>query len=88
MRRVGVVVRGTVQGVGYRFSLRVVAERAGVSGWVRNRDDGSVEAELEGEDADLDTVLAWMAQGPPGARVHSRDVTDLDPTGVRGFAVR
>lgn len=88
MRRVGVVVRGTVQGVGYRFSLRVEAERAGVAGWVRNRDDGSVEAELEGDEGDLDPVLAWMAEGPPGARVTSRDVTDLTPRGDRGFAVR
>ncbi|SKB04459.1 acylphosphatase [Aeromicrobium choanae] len=86
MRRVGVVVRGTVQGVGYRYCLRVVAERAGVSGWVRNRADGSVEAELEG--ADLDTVLAWMAEGPPGSRVTSRDVTDLPTEGTQGFEVR
>ena len=88
MRRVGVVVRGTVQGVGYRFSLRVVAERAGVSGWVRNRADGSVEAELQGAPSEVDTVLAWMAEGPPGARVDSRDVTDLEPEGTQGFEVR
>ena len=88
MRRVGVVVRGTVQGVGYRYSLRVAAERARVCGWVRNRDDGSVEAELEGETADVDTVLAWMSEGPPGARVTSHDVTDLPIEGTHGFEVR
>jgi acylphosphatase len=82
------VVRGTVQAVGYRYSMRVVAERAGVSGWVRNRGDGSVEAEIEGAPSQVDTVLAWMAEGPPGARVDSRDVSDLEPAGDHGFDVR
>ncbi|GAA3532219.1 acylphosphatase [Aeromicrobium flavum] len=88
MRRVRVVVRGAVQGVGYRYSMRVVAERAGVVGWVRNRDDGSVEAEVQGEPSQVDTVLAWMAEGPPGARVEARDVTEIEPTADRDFAVR
>lgn len=88
MRRVRVVVRGSVQGVGYRYSARLVAERAGVTGWVRNRDDGTVEAEVQGEPTQVDAVLAWMAQGPPGAQVTSRDVTEAEPITERGFAVR
>ncbi|MCX6502808.1 MAG: acylphosphatase [Microbacterium sp.] len=65
MTRVRVTVRGTVQGVGYRYSLRRVADREGVSGWVRNRADGSVAAELEGETAAVEAVLAWAAADPP-----------------------
>ena len=82
-----VVVRGEVQGVGYRYTMRMVAREAGVAGWVRNRRDGSVEAEVEGTDAQVDEVLAWMAEGPPGSRVEDATVTDASPTGERGFDV-
>ena len=88
MRRVRVIVRGAVQGVGYRYTLRLVADESGVAGWVRNRRDGTVEAELEGEDARVDEVLAWMAEGPPGSRVDDATVTDAAPVGASGFEVR
>ena len=83
-----VVVSGDVQGVGYRYTMRMVAARAGVAGWVRNRRDGSVEAEVEGDPEKVDEVLAWMAGGPPGSRVDAAQVTDAAPTGERGFEVR
>lgn len=83
-----VVVRGEVQGVGYRYTMRIVAREAGASGWVRNRRDGTVEAEVEGTPAQVDEVLAWMAEGPPGSRVESATVTDAEPTGEHGFDVR
>ncbi|MET0297066.1 MAG: acylphosphatase [Microbacterium sp.] len=88
MKRVHVAVEGEVQGVGYRYTLRMVADESGVAGWVRNRRDGSVEAELEGADDAVDGVLAWMAQGPPGSRVEAATVTDAAPSGERGFEVR
>lgn len=88
MRRVHVTVRGRVQGVGYRWSTRLVAERERVTGWVRNCDDGTVEAELQGEPERLDAVLAWMAEGPPGSVVEARDVADLEPMESSGFDVR
>ncbi|WP_203580304.1 acylphosphatase [Microbacterium hibisci] len=88
MRRVHVIVRGEVQGVGYRYTMRMVAREAGAAGWARNRRDGSVEAEVEGTDAAVDEVLAWMAEGPPGSRVAEATVTDAAPTGERGFEVR
>ena len=88
MKRVHVVVSGMVQGVGYRYTLRMVADEAGVAGWVRNRHDDTVEAELEGNPDQVDEVLAWMAEGPPGARVSGARVTDATPTGDRGFEVR
>ena len=79
MRRVHVSVTGTVQGVGYRYTLQHVAQRAGDIGWVRNLRDGSVEAEVEGEDATVDAVLDWMRQGPPGGHVTSAHVVELVP---------
>jgi acylphosphatase len=87
MRSVRVVVRGDVQGVGYRYTLRIVARDAAVHGWVRNRRDGSVEAHLEGDADSVDDVLAWMAAGPPGAVVAAADVIEADPTGAAGFDV-
>ncbi|MHC3000230.1 acylphosphatase [Microbacterium sp. HJ5] len=87
MRRVHVVVRGGVQGVGYRYTLRLVADEAGATGWVRNRRDGTVEAEVEGTPGQVDEVLAWMAEGPPGSRVESATVTDASPSGSRAFEV-
>jgi acylphosphatase len=83
-----VIVRGEVQGVGYRYTMRMIARRIGVAGWVRNLADGSVEAEIEGTDDQVDQVLAWMAEGPPGSRVQAAQVTDAAPTGERGFEVR
>ncbi|MBD7956169.1 acylphosphatase [Microbacterium sp. Sa4CUA7] len=88
MRRVHVIVRGEVQGVGYRYTLRMVAQDAGASGWVRNRRDGTVEAEIEGTAAEVDAVLAWMAEGPPGSVVDSAAVTERSPQHAVGFDVR
>jgi acylphosphatase len=90
MKHVHVIVRGTVQGVGYRYTLRIVASDAGVTGWVRNRRDGSVEAELHGTPDAVDEVLAWMAEGPPGAVVADATITDADadPAAADGVEVR
>ncbi|WP_106814750.1 acylphosphatase [Microbacterium timonense] len=87
MRRVHVTVTGEVQGVGYRYTMRIVAREAGVAGWVRNRRDGSVEAEIEGSATQVDEVLAWMAEGPPGARVESAAVAEITARGEPGFDV-
>lgn len=62
-------IQGRVQGVGYRWSLCVEAERLGLSGWVRNRRDGSVEALVSGPAEALDALLLWVQRGPPMARV-------------------
>jgi acylphosphatase len=67
-------IAGRVQGVGYREYLRAEALRAGVTGWVRNRRDGSVEALLQGPRAAVDEVVAWARRGPPAARVTEFDV--------------
>ncbi len=64
-----VVVEGFVQGVGYRECTRRAAGRHNVSGWVRNKDDGTVEALVHGAPADVEAVLADMRRGPRGAHV-------------------
>lgn len=62
-------VTGKVQGVGFRFSTVRQAHATGATGWVRNNDDGSVEALVQGNADQVDRMLEWMRQGPPGARV-------------------
>jgi acylphosphatase len=83
-----VLVKGYVQGVGFRYSVRERARQRGVSGWVSNRDDGSVEAVLEGEDDSVEALVAFMRRGPRGADVGGVDVTGEEPEGLRGFDVR
>ena len=90
MRNVHVTVTGDVQGVGYRYTLRLVATEAGVGGWVRNLRDGSVEASLAGPDDAVSRVLAWMGDGPPGAHVAGLRVSERTDSGdaADGFDVR
>lgn len=81
-------IRGRVQGVFFRVWTRNQAERAGVSGWVANCSDGSVEAWLEGDAEALDTLIDLMRRGPPGARVDSLDIEEAPVSGSSGFTVR
>ena len=83
-----VVVRGRVQGVFFRDGCRREAHRRGVRGWVRNRDDGGVEAVLEGERDAVEAVVAWMRRGPREAEVTSAVVTGEVPEGLTDFSVR
>jgi acylphosphatase len=81
-----VVVRGVVQGVGYRFSAARAAGTRGVAGWIRNRGDGSVEAVLEGEPAAVESMVEWCRRGPPHAHVQDVEVFDEEPEGLAGFS--
>ncbi len=75
MVRAHVFIRGRVQGVFFRQSMKEVATRHGVKGWVRNRSDGrTVEAVLEGPRDAVEKVLQWARVGPPGARVEDLEV--------------
>lgn len=68
------VVRGRVQGVGFRHATVEAARDIGVAGWVRNRPDGTVEAFAQGAAADVERFVAWCRRGPPLARVDGVDV--------------
>ncbi|MFB6610125.1 acylphosphatase [Agromyces sp. NPDC056379] len=87
MIRRHVLVHGIVQGVGFRFAARREAERLGVVGWARNRADGTVEAEIEGDEASVVAMLEWLANGPPGSVVEGTDVTPREPAGDTGFRI-
>jgi len=82
MDRARLLVSGRVQGVGYRASTRWAAKRiGGLTGWVRNLDDGRVEAVVEGPREKIEELIAWARQGPAAARVSDVDVTWEPATG-------
>lgn len=82
-----VIAHGTVQGVFFRQTLQRLATAADVSGWARNRADGSMEACLEGPAAAVAELAGWCAEGPPGARVTRVEVLEEEPEGIAGFAI-
>lgn len=94
MRSVRVVVRGRVQGVGFRWFVRDAATAHAVTGWVRNLRDGAVEAELHGPDAAVQRVLDAIARGPAGSRVdevHAADAASdvkVSPAASTFFEIR
>jgi acylphosphatase len=77
-----------VQGVFFRAEARARAESLGVAGWIRNADDGSVEAVFEGEDEQVSSLVEWCRHGPAGARVDEVEVVQEEPAGEVGFQVR
>jgi acylphosphatase len=76
------VIRGRVQGVGFRYFTRDQAMREGVTGWVTNRPDGCVEAYLEGDSEAVARVERALRRGPPGARVESVQVDAEEASGA------
>lgn len=73
-------IHGRVQGVGFRVYMQREAQRLGVSGWVRNRHDGTVEAMVHGAPEAVEAVIAWARHGPPSARVTHLDETEGEGT--------
>jgi acylphosphatase len=80
-KRVRVVVYGHVQGVFFRETARRKAVTLGVTGWVRNLPEGSVEAVFEGEPRLVDELVAWCRRGPIGAEVDDVDTVEETPQG-------
>lgn len=88
MTRRRVVVRGFVQGVGFRVSVARAARTRGVAGWVRNRPDGSVEAVFEGEEEAVDALVRFCGDGPRGAEVDRVESSLEQPEALAGFEIR
>lgn len=82
------VVHGRVQGVGYRSFAEKAASMAGVSGWVRNRDDGTVEAVAAGSREQLDVFAGYLHRGPRWGEVRGVEVIDCEPPAGSGFTVK
>lgn len=80
-------ISGRVQGVGFRYSMLREAERLGVSGWVRNCHDGTVEAIVDGPKDAVQALLDWSNHGPPAARVKNVSITDTTGSFL-GFDLR
>ena len=89
MVRIRATVTGVVQGVGFRWSARSEAGRLGVTGSARNRADGTVEVEAQGEPESVDAFVGWLRHGPPGASVTGVEVSPAPVVEGRdeGFAV-
>ena len=73
-KRVQLFVRGRVQGVFFRAATQREARRLGIGGWVKNRNDGSVEIMAEGEEEAIKEIISWAHHGPSAARVDDVDV--------------
>ena len=82
------VVHGRVQVVFFRDTARRMAESRGVAGWISNRPDGTVEAVFEGESDAVESMVRFCREGPRGATVERVDVTEEEPEGLSGFAIR
>lgn len=86
--RVRVRVFGVVQGVGFRYFIREVAESSKLRGWVRNMADGSVEALFDGAEADVNRAVEMCRRGPPAAAVDRLEVTrESEAQALFGFRI-
>jgi acylphosphatase len=72
------LITGRVQGVGFRYHMRLAALERSVTGWVRNRRDGSVEAMVSGTPAAVEKIIAWARRGPESATVSAVEIAEAD----------
>ena len=86
MKTLHLEIHGRVQGVFFRDSMRYEAQRLGISGWVRNRSDGTVEAAVHGDPAAVDAIVGWAHHGPQHANVERVDIEPDDGSFI-GFKV-
>jgi acylphosphatase len=82
-----VIAHGRVQGVFFRDTTRRAAESRGVAGWVRNREDGAVEAVFEGHSDAVESMVRLAREGPGHAEVERLEVNEEEPEGLSGFRV-
>jgi len=81
-------ISGRVQGVGFRYSTREVANIFSIYGFVKNQSDGSVYIEAEGSDESINAFLAWCKEGPPRSRIDNVSVMEGPYTGFTEFSIR
>lgn len=83
-----VEISGKVQGVGFRWRTREAAMALGISGWIKNRPDGKVEAVFKGEQDKMDEMLRWIRKGPAGAEVLQVSLLPCEPGVIlQGFNI-
>ena len=87
MRRIRITIAGRVQGVFFRKSAQARATALGLSGWVKNLDDGRVQAEVQGEPYGLELFIEWCQRGPDMARVTGVDKEMVPPIPEKGFRI-
>lgn len=87
-RTVRLRIRGRVQGVWYRANAQERAGELGLRGWVRNRDDGTVESVASGDDDAIEAYIEWCRRGPPAARVDRVEVEPGDEVVEKDFEIR
>ena len=85
--RLHLLISGRVQGVAFRYCMADRCRQLGVTGWVRNLANGSVEAEIEGDPKAAESAVAWVRQGPPAARVAEVIIDERPVRGGTGFEV-
>ena len=90
MRRIRFVVTGRVQGVGFRWFVKAEARPLGLTGWVRNREDGAVEGEVEGRDDALEALIPCLEEGPSSAIVTNVEISEISDDGqhYKQFEIR
>jgi len=86
--RAHVFVSGTVQGVYYRANTRDTAREEGIDGWVKNLEDGRVEAVFEGPEDAVESMIEWCHEGSPAAEVDAVEAEYEEPQGKDGFEIR
>lgn len=87
-KRYSITVKGRVQGVFFRKSTSEKAESLNLTGFVQNKEDGSVYIEAEGQAEQLEELLQWAQQGPPAAKVEAVDHEEKEPADYSGFEVK
>jgi len=83
-----ITVSGRVQGVGFRYSAKLAADRTRINGWVRHEYAGRVLLYAEGSLKACQAFIAWCKNGPSMARIDTVRVKEVPPEGIRGFSVR
>jgi acylphosphatase len=87
MQTLHLIITGKVQGVSYRAFTSEKAKSLNLTGWVKNLDNGNVEATITGEQQQLNQLIDFCKQGPPAGRVDNIEKTELPPTPYKNFQI-